>query len=74
MKKFMSAKLARVQSIKIPFWWPVAVLICAALICLYGWVANIGALIDSPTFGGLEAARAFGIPAFPLGIILGLFA
>lgn len=73
MKKFMSEMLIRLWGIKIPLWWPVAVFICAAFICFYGWAANLGALIDSPVFGGLEVARAIGILAFPIGIILGLF-
>lgn len=74
MKKFMSEKLARVLSIKIPAWWPAAVVVATVLLCGYGWFANLGALIDAPTVGGLEVARAIGILAFPLGIILGLFA
>lgn len=74
MKKFMSDKLARLASIKIPVSWPVAVAIAAFLICVYGWSANLGALIDAPSIGGLEVARAIGVLAFPLGILLGLFA
>jgi hypothetical protein len=38
-----------------------------------GWIANIVKLLGAGDFGLLELARAIGIVAAPLGVILGLF-
>lgn len=46
------------------------------LFFVYGWVANIIAIIDAgpmSTWGGLVLARCLGVFIFPLGCILGFF-
>lgn len=73
MKKSLSGKSASLMNAKIPIWWLILLAVAAFLICLWGWAANIYALIDAPAFGNLEVARALGIPVFPLGVILGWF-
>lgn len=74
MKKFLSEQLARLAGIKIPKWALGLMVVAVFFIGVGGWIANIFALADAPTFGGLEMARAAGILAWPVGIILGLFA
>lgn len=47
--------------------------IAVVLLIAGGWIANIVALASAATIGGMEVARAIGIPLFPIGVILGLF-
>lgn len=40
---------------------------------IFGWVANIIALIGATHFTGMVVARTIGIFVFPLGAVLGWF-